>query len=310
MSQIDTAFGPPDRQVIPPDLQEVDLSAVRLHGMAVRWWCYRHFTLSEGSPVPVVYASPMDAFAEFKRLYNTPNGPYSYLKAPAIAGPKVWPENTVTPLISINFLGLTYRPDLSAASRVNRYNAWVSVSSAAQGMVENELGGVQQTNYAQAFDFSFQLDMWCQKPNTQAVLIEQLLQAFRSTAAGVMQTWVPVPYPKTHGNQLVRLRIEDGPRNMTESVDMAPEAKTVLYRTSCTVLVEGYRPDRTRVIVPTVWYFSLGIEENLSPADLNTLYVLNNYDLRQNPNNPVVKLRQTTMPPVGGSYIGVGSLTS
>jgi hypothetical protein len=254
----------------------------------------------------------MDAFSEFRRLWNDPNSPFAYLKAPAITTGRVWPENTVTPLLSFNFLSSQFLPHLTYASRNNRHQSWPSISTVPEGLRENNLGRINQVRYAQAFDFRFQLDHWCQRPDTQALFLDQLYQAFRESSAGTQQTWIPIPYPPTHGRQMVRMRLEGDPQNMTEATQTAPNDVTVLYHTSCTLIIEGYRPDRNVVTVPTVWYLTLGVNfdglDNLSPADMNTLYLINNHDLRADPDNPIVRLRQATMPPLGGSYSGSGTL--
>lgn len=252
--------------------------------------------------MPVVYAAPMLAFAEFNRLWQDPRSIFNYLKAPTAAS--VWPVNTRTPLISHILTGTKYRPELSAATKVNRYSSWPSVSSAAQGMRENYLAEVQQVRYAQAFDFNFQLDFWCQDPNTQNIFFEQLFNAFRVSSAGEQQTWVPVPYPPSHGTQMVRLRLTGDPQNIVDTNSPAVDNVT-LYRTSLNISIEGYRPDRTIITVPAVWYMGFSIEpDNLAPADLNTFFVNGNFDLRAEPDNPVVELRNALMPPVGGTYSG------
>jgi hypothetical protein len=252
--------------------------------------------------MPVVYAAPMLAFAEFDRLWQDPRSIFNYLKAPTAAD--VWPKNTRTPLISHILTGTKYRPELSAAIRVNRYSSWPSVSSTAQDMRENYLGEVQQVRYAQAFDFNFQVDFWCQDPNTQNIFYEQLFNAFRVSTAGEQQTWVNVPYPPTHGNQLVRLRVTSDPVNIIDT-NAPPVDNTTLYHTSVGLTIEGYRPDRTIITVPTVWYMGIATDpDNLSPADLNSLFLVGNFDLRAQPLNPIVDLRSRTMPPAGGTYSG------
>jgi hypothetical protein len=300
-----------DRIVVRENVQDVQLTAVRLHAWALRSWLYARFILAEGVPVPSVYAAPMDAFAEFNRLWQFDGGPYGYLKQflnPNVPdAPQVWPQNIPTPLISFVDTGARYKPQLSYATRTNRRSAWLSNSNAEQGMQQNYLGEVQQVQYAQAYDFSFQVDMWTQRPDVQAVLEEQLYAAFSHTAAGEVQAWIPVLYPVTHGRQNVRLRLTSDVSKVIET--MAPPAEgIVMRRSSFTVAIEGYRPDRTTVIVPTVWFMSLNLSaDNPSPGDLQSLYALNQYDLRADPQNPIVALRQATMPPPGGSYTGSGS---
>jgi hypothetical protein len=288
---------------IPGNLQEVSLSAVRLHGFALRRWFYRNFLLREGFPIPVVYAVPMDAFAEFRRLWTDTNS-LDYLKSTNAQALGVWPQNIVTPLISFVFTGDKYRPDLTASTRVNRTYAWVTAGNPAKTSI-NQLGNVQQVRYSQAAEFNFQVDFWCQKPETQAIFYEQLAQAFRVSSAGTRQTWVTVPYPVTHGTQNVRLIQTSDTSNLTES-QSAPEGNIVMYHTSFTVSIEGYYPDRTSFIVPTAWYMGLSItQNNPSPLELTTLYLLNSGNLAQQ--NPVLALRSnlptgSSAPPSGPDF--------
>jgi len=282
---------------VPGDLQAVDLTGVRLHGYALRRWFYRNFLLREGFPVPVVYAIPMDAFAEFRRLYTTTNT-FDYLKSTNAQTLNVWPQNTVTPLISFVFRGDHYRPDLTASTRVNRTYAWLSAGS---NTTMSSLGEVQQVRYSQGADFNFQVDFWCQKPETQAIFYEQLSQAFRVSSAGTRQTWVTVPYPVTHGTQVVRLIQTSDGQDLTEYMQ-APEGAIVMYHTSFTVSIEGYYPDRTSFIVPTLWYMTLSLD-NPGPTDLDTLYLINNYLLPSGQiSNPTLALR-TNLPPGTGAVI-------
>lgn len=278
------------------DLFNANLSAVRLHGYALRRWFYRNFLLREGFPVPVVYAVPMDAFAEFKRLWTTTNS-YDYLKT-AAAQANVWPQNVVTPLISFSFTGDHYRPDLSSNSRVNRTYAWLSAGSSTT-ITRNFLGNVQQVRYSQGADFNFQVDFWCQRPDVQSAFFEQFAQAFRVSSAGERQTWITVPYPVTHGTQTVRLRITSDLSNTNET-SAAPDSGIVLYHTTFTVSIEGYYADRSSIIVPALWFASFSYD-NPAPTSLDAFYSLNTVDLRlSGAVNPTMALR-SHLPPPGGN---------
>ena len=59
---------------------DLHLTAMRVHEVALQAWCYRHFYVAEGYPVPVVFAWPMDAFGEFNKLWQSQNSnPFAYL---------------------------------------------------------------------------------------------------------------------------------------------------------------------------------------------------------------------------------------
>ena len=256
--------------------------------------------------MPVVYAVPMDAFAEFSKLWASTNS-YDYLKSSDPSVQKVWPQNTVTPLISFSFTGDHYRSDLSSNTRVNRTYSWLTAGNPSQNKI-SDLGNVQQVRYSQSADFNFQVDFWCQKPQTQAVFYEQLAQAFRVSSAGVRQSWVTVPYPVTHGTQNVRLIQTSDVQSVTES-SMAPEGNIVMYHTSFTVSIEGYYPDRTSYVVPTLWYLTLSLD-NPGPTDLSTLYLLNNYVLPSGQiSNPTLALR-TNLPAGSGTAVSAPVLAT
>lgn len=266
------------------NLFEVDLTAVRLHGYALRRWFYRNFLLREGMPVPVVYAFPVDAFSEFNRLFTQTNS-YDYLKT---ASPHVWPVNTQTPLISFAFTGDHHRPDMSSSNRVNRTYSWLTAGP-TEGVGMNQLASVKQVRYSAGADFNFQVDFWCQRPDISAVFYEQLGQAFRVGAGSVRQSWVTVPYPVTHGTQTVRL-VQTSDAVMVQETSAAPADGIVLYHTSFTVTIEGYYADRSSIIVPALWYATLSID-NPSLNALDEIYRLSHTDLRTFGTNPVLALR-------------------
>ncbi len=65
--------------LIPADRFQLEVTDVRVHHVALQRWFNRRFLLREGVPCPVIFAGPMDAYAQFNRLWSTPKNPYSYL---------------------------------------------------------------------------------------------------------------------------------------------------------------------------------------------------------------------------------------
>ena len=75
--------------------------------------------------------------------------------------------------------------------------------------------------------------------------------------------------------------------------------KNVEFRTSFTIVVEGYDIDLDYRIFPALWKLILNTT-SVSPFDLADAFTFSGtYDLRENPQNSIVDYRQkvTVMPP-------------
>ena len=65
--------------VIQASRQDPELTGMRVHELALARWLHQNFQTRPGYPTPVVFATPMDAFAEFDRLFASANNPFAYL---------------------------------------------------------------------------------------------------------------------------------------------------------------------------------------------------------------------------------------
>ncbi len=252
----------------PSDDFDVELTDVRVHVVALTRWFNRQFLIREGMPVPVLLAGPMDAFAQFNRLWVGEHNPFSYLKE-LKEYPGREPAPLRFPLISVDWKGMRYRPEQSYASRVNRRLYWPTVNSPAQGLVLSDLANVAQARFPAAWTFSYQVDFWCARPDTQAIFVKQLTNCFKTMSASVPQTYIPVVYPGYFGARYERVVLTSSIDDMTEK---EPEGQEIRYRTSVVMDIEGYAVDQNVMITPTVWSVVSGDVVGVSPASLNILF--------------------------------------
>jgi hypothetical protein len=267
-------------QVNKPDLQDIELTSVRMHSLALWRWLYACFPIpSVGVPTPVVAARPMDAYGEFDRMRANPNGPFQYLQQPG-----VWPANARVPLISFNLLHLAPRPLHSFNLGANRHLGWVSVGSLTN---IDQLSSISQTRYPTAWDFAFQVDFWTYRPDDMARYAEQLQEQFKLTNAGNPSVFIRCVYPG--GTQLIKTYLQGNLDFPNDGADDKPQT----YRLSVTLVMEGWRHDQVVITTPTLWYLSYAIQ--LGPGDVNSL---SEQDLRLRPiTNAIVLQRQAQLPP-------------
>lgn len=272
-----------------------DGNAMRWHELGLQRWAYRHFIVADGYPVPVLFSAPMDAFAQFKNLWQSADNPFKYLlDLKDRAGTPVYepyPSNPKYPLISVHRKGWSYRSAQSYSYKRWRRIAWPTV---AADVARQDLGTVAASRMPAAWDFKYQVDHICLRPETQSEFITRVANAFWRSG-GVLQTWIPVVYPGHVGAKNVRMYIDGGIDSLTPP-EPAEQAVTE-YRTSFGVTIEGYIPDTDYVFYPTAWTVLFNGRIPGSPAQLEEIFS-QAVDLRdKGPGNPVMEKRDN-LPPV------------
>ena len=275
---------------------------MRYHELAVQRWLNSIFWVRQGYPVPVCFASPMDAFSHFEQLWGAANNPFSYLldlkdeQGKPLYQP--FPQPIRYPVISVLRKNWKYRVGQNFSIHRWRHINWPTVSDTGDaiygkqqqgvGLARGDLANVTTSRMPMAWDYRYQIDHYCNRPDTQAFFIEQLMQEFWRTG-GTPQTWIKVVYPGW-GARLVRLYLDGDVENLTP--EEPEEGKNVEFRTSFTVVVEGFDVDLHYEIYPALWTLLLGT----SSVDPNTLEksfsAMFEIDLRYKDNNPVVNKRK------------------
>lgn len=293
----------PDEAVIgavyEPSPYTLEFSALRLHWVALSNWLNQHIRLPTGQPVPVINATPMDAFSQFDKLWNAQNSPFAYLRSQETPGtPSVYPVDQRYPLISVDSRGMRYVPERSYGSRVFRRIFWpVSDSPGTPGVTLSSLAHVAQARMPLAFDYRYRIDMWSMRPDTQAFLVEQFIRAMKASAAQ-LQAYIHVLYPMYMGRWLVKTVAES---DIEDSTEKSPIDQPMRYRSTVDIAMQGWRADTRLVITPTLWAVNTSVDVAVSPEDLAQVYVLNSYDMRPYQRNPVLALR-ANLPP--GTVVG------
>lgn len=267
---------------------------MRVHALALNRWFQKNFSVSAGYAVPVIFATPMDAFSKFNLLWSSDRNPFAYLNN--VNSPHVDPANPKFPLISVNFKSMALRRAQNYGSRTLRRIDWRTVSNLADGLTKSNLGTVTSARYPQAWDYQYQIDMWAMRPDTQAILIEQLVECFK-IGGGDAQTFVPVAYPGYIGLMNVRCYLSGDIQDTTEK---DPNDSAMRYRTTFNLVLEGWRPDLDLSFVPTLWYAVFG-QDAVNPQDLSNFYDIHygmgyGEDLRTTLMNPVFNERDNLPP--------------
>lgn len=279
----------------------VGSTAMRYHELAVQGWLNNLFFVRVGYPVPVVFASPMDAFSQFQQLWQQGSNPFSYLFAlkDASGAPlyEPFPSPLRYPLISVYRKGWKYRAYQNFSIHRWRQINWPTVSdtgSQIYGVVQNgtglgrcDLGNVTTSRFPMAWDFRFQVDHYCNRPDTQAFFIEQLMREFWRTG-GTPQTWIRVHYPGW-GARLVRLYLDGDIENTTP--EQPDDDRYVEFRTTFNVIVEGFDVDLYFEIYPALWQIVYG-QSTIDPATLQQSFLVTGVDdIRYRDNNPTLNSR-------------------
>ena len=237
---------------------------MRYHELSLQKWLYSRFFVYEGYSVPCVFASPMDAFGLFQKLWSDANNPFAYLlnlkdeHGTPLYEP--FPSPIRYPLISVMRKGIKYRPYQNFSIHQWRHINWPTVSDAGSvipgkqqqgaGLVKCDLANVTVSRMPMAFDYRFQIDHYCLRPDTQAFYVERLLNQFWRTG-GTLQTWMEVNYPGWD-SQYIRMYV-DGEIDQTAPDEASYQDKNVEFRTSFTLVVEGFSIDVQYEVLPALW---------------------------------------------------------
>lgn len=287
-------------------------TSMRYHELAIQRWLNKIFTLRWGVPVPVVFTSPMDAFSLFSKLWSEANNPFQYLldvkDAKGVPLYQPYPSPVRYPVISVYRKGWKYRQYQNYSIHRQRYINWPTVSDSGsvihgkrqQGtdLTLCQLGEVTTSRFPMAFDYRFQIDHFCNRPDTQAFFTSQLFREFWRTGGPVLQTWTVVKYPG-FGDKLIRVYIDGDIENLTP--EEPEEGKNVEFRTSFTVVMEGYDIDVDYKIYPALWNLLIRFG-SAPPQALDAAFdFTGTVSLREAPLNPTVEYREkvTVMPPEG-----------
>lgn len=267
----------------------LSVTSMRYHELGVMAWLNLLFQVREGYPVPVVFATPMDAFAHFANLWADANNPFAYLlRAKDENGTPLYephPSPVRYPLLSVYRKGFKYRTGQNFSIHRFRHINWPTVSDVPD---KTDLGNVTTTRMPMAFDYRYQIDFFCMRPDSQAFFIQRLMDAFWRTG-GSLQTWVPINYPGW-GTQLVRFYVDGDIENGTP--EEPEDGKNVEFRTTFTLVVEGYSVDVNPKVFPAFWtlvFKSAG--ENPTPAQLQESRIVAVEDSRIQNANPTLDSR-------------------
>jgi hypothetical protein len=277
-------------------------TSMRYHELALVYWLNHWAYVRESYAVPVVMSSPMDAFSAFQQLWADENNPFAYLfnlkDANGTPLYEPYPSPVRYPVISVYRKGWKYRQYQNFSIHRWRHINWPTVANAGTerygaeaqgwGVTKCKLGNVTTSRMPMAWDYRFQIDHFCNRPDTQAFFIEQLMQEFWRTGGTVPQTWVTVPYPGW-GNRRVRLYLDGDIESLTP--EEPEEGKNVEFRTSFTVVLEGFDVDLRYEIYPALWnvIFRFG---PVAPIELDAAFnFTGTVDTRINGSNSSIDLR-------------------
>lgn len=266
---------------------------MRYHELALQRWLNSTFYVRVGYPIPIVFATPMDAFGAFDRLWRSDNNPYNYLLALVDANGKPlyepYPSNVRYPLISVFRRGWKYRAYQNFSIFQWRPINWPTVE---REVTLSDLGETSVGHRPMAWDYRWQIDHYAMRPDTQAYFIEALMRCFWRTG-GVPQTWIPVHYP-AWGRYNVRLYLDGDIENTT--LEEPEERKNVEFRTTFTLIMEGFSVDQDIRIVPALWEMLLRAQA-VNPGELTSALVLQEQEDLRLHNENYAMLRRPHLPP-------------
>lgn len=267
------------------------LSGMRVHELALLNFLNRTFLVTEGYPVPVVFATPTDAFSKFKDLFGRTDGPFSYILDLVQAdGAEHRPHigEVFYPLISVERKSWAPRIEQSYGLRRFRPAYYVSVSgSVTRRELANTVGSYMPTGW----NYTWNIEHYCRTPETHAIFIEKLMRAFR-WSGGSAQTWIPIVFPGFYGHdhKLVRLYLSGDIQDLSEPTDQNINE----FRTGFTLVMEGYNIDQSREVVPALWTKVTRFQDAVDPNDVQTIFSISE-DLRDTGTNVVFNER-TNLP--------------
>jgi hypothetical protein len=270
-------------------------TSMRYHELALQRWLNRLFIVREGYPVPVVFATPMDAFSQFTRLWSEANNPFQYLlNAVNEDGTPLYqpyPAPVRYPLLSVYRKGFKYRSYQNFSIHKYRHINWPTVSD---DVGRCQLGNVTTSKMPMAWDYRFQIDFFCNRPDTQAFFVEKLMWEFHRNG-GTPQTWILVDYP-AWGQQLIRVYIDGDIENSTPE-EPQPD-QNVEFRTTVNIVVEGFSLDLNFQVEPAFWHLIFGTG-SVDPETLRRSFTpLREEDVRIRDNNVTMLARENVPPTV------------
>lgn len=281
-------------------------TGMRYHELALQRWLYSTFFVSAGYPIPVILSTPMDAFGDFDKLWKSPNNPFKYLfdlkteQGTPLYEP--YPSNLRYPLISVFRRSWQYRAEQSFGVHQFRHMNWPTVDS---NVTKCDLGHVAVSYRPNAWDYRFQIDHYAMRPDTQAYYIEQLMRAF-AVGGGTPQTWMTVHFPAL-GFQRIRMYIEGNIEN--SSLEEPEERANVEFRTTFTLVVEGYSIDQNIQFVPALWELLVRPSQlSGSPSELDNAFNSQvRVDLRLDDNNVTLNMRDNVPPECQHTLVSKGT---
>lgn len=266
---------------------------MRYHELALQRWFYSTFFVREGFPIPVVFSTPMDAFGNFSQLWKSDKNPFKYLydlkdeKGTPLYEP--YPSTLRYPLISVFRRNWQYRAEQSFGLHQFRHMNWPTVD---KDVGKCDLGWVTTSFRPNAWDYRFQVDHFCMRPDTQAYFVETLMRSF-ATGGGTSQAWMTIRFPVL-GFQRIRMYIDGNIENTTK--EEPEDQNNVEFRTTFTLCVEGYSIDQDVQFVPALWNLLMR-STAAAPEELVKLFNEEvSVDLRFQDNNPTLDSRSDIPP--------------
>jgi hypothetical protein len=250
-----------------------ELTGMRYHELALQQWLHSNFHVVDGYPVPVVFSTPMDAFSHFKELWGKPEGgnPFAYLlDAKDVDGIPLYephPSPARYPLFSVYRRGWKFRSWQNYSIHKWRNLSWPTVTDSPR---RGDMANVAQAQMPMAWDYTFQLDFFCLRPDTMATFVKGFMRKL-SRAGGIPQTWLMTAYP-FYGSMLTRMYLEGDINYMTP--EQPPDGSNVEFRVSMNVVIEGFEPDINVQEVPALWDLVLNsqVPSVVAPEILQTIY--------------------------------------
>lgn len=262
-----------------------DLTPMRLHEVAMQWWCHQHFFVRDGFPTPVIFSKPMDAYMHYEEMWAKEQNPYDYLRKAKNENGELlypWPAPARFPLIVINRKRQSFRPYGNFSTSKNRHVSWPTVSD---NVNRNDLGSVRVRNRPIGLNFHFDIVHYCLRPDTQALFIQNVWNCFWRSG-GTPQTWIKVVYPDDLGAQMVRMTLDSEITDTTLDDPGLQQSKCV---TSFSVHVEGWQVDMADKVYPALWHNVV----NAYAVDIGQLRLIytKQTDLRDEPPKSVIVTR-------------------
>jgi hypothetical protein len=289
----------------------LEMTSMRIHELCILRWLNKAFIFKEGYPIPVIFATPRDAHAEFLKLWKLENNPFRYLTEMKDANGKQvfppYPPTVVYPLISVARLNWNLRLSQSYGHFTDRTayyptingNGTVGSDGIAIGngtVTQDDMAWAASVNRPTAWDFRFQIDHYCNQPQTQSIFVNRVMKEFRNNG----YTFLMARYPFPHTRQFVRCYLESGIENVNN--DALPDQNQEI-RTSFTIVVEGYHMDYETNFSPVMWSVGLGQEKTtVDPSTLSQWFDFNDIyggleDVRVGQANPAIQSRANLPPP-------------